>query len=361
MPGTSVAATGPTLLTHLPENERSPSLRMQQKLSCRVDMSNSQESPPNFYAVSALDRLWHKRSDEQWLAAILDRPSTRYVPVWRSKNLVTDEQTPHLAELSSADLQTLGPIIESLVLLGEKAGKTYIAVELLSNGSNPPAELLNLGRLCDLKKIGPLLESEEAALLAYARAITFWHSRNRYCGVCGSATQSIAAGHIRVCSHEHCKQERFPRTDPAIIVLITAEERCLLGRQPAWPDRMYSTIAGFVEPGESLEEAVAREAMEETGVQVDSVHYHSSQPWPFPSSIMLGFTAAAAMQQIKLADQELEAAHWFTREQIEAALREKRLRLPTPISIAYRLIEDWFDSGQSGRLKHILSNLTPGK
>src|SRR5262249_49094954 len=145
----------------------------------------------------------------------------------------------------------------------------------------------------DLRRVGPLLERFEGSLLAYARGITYWHQRHRFCGVCGAPTRSRDAGHVRVCLNETCKTQHFPRTDPAVIMLVHDGDRCLLGRQSVWPTGMHSTLAGFVEPGESLEEAVAREVREETAIEVTDVAYHSSQPWPFPSSVMLGFHARA--------------------------------------------------------------------
>src|SRR5256714_8255556 len=145
----------------------------------------------------------------------------------------------------------------------------------------------------ELRPLAPLLAADEAGLLAYARAMAIWRVRHRHCGVCGAGTIATRAGHILVCSNAACAQELFPRIDPAIIVLVTDGERALLGRQANWPPGRYSTIAGFVEPGESLEDAVLREVFEETGVNVTNPRYDSSQPWPFPSSLMIGFQAQA--------------------------------------------------------------------
>jgi NAD+ diphosphatase len=156
---------------------------------------------------------------------------------------------------------------------------------------------------------------------------------------------------VLVCTNPVCRHEQFPRIDPAIIVLVSDGPRALLGRQAAWPPGRYSTIAGFVEPGESLEDAVVREVAEETGVQVDQVEYHSSQPWPFPSSLMLGFTARASTFEVRLEDQELEDARWFTRADIERGTP----KLPPPVSISFRLIEHWFDSASERPLKDLLA------
>jgi NAD+ diphosphatase len=192
-------------------------------------------------------------------------------------------------------------------------------------------------------------------MLAYAKAMTYWHRCHRFCGNCGSPTVSTQGGHLRVCTNPQCGQHHFPRTDPAIIVLVTSGERCLLGRQQIWPAGRYSIIAGFVEPGESLEAAVAREVREETGIAVEQVRYWASQPWPFPSSLMLGFRAEAASTSVQLRDGELEAARWLSREEIAIELRQGALRLPPEVSISYQLIESWFDAGGLRCLKHLVS------
>jgi NAD+ diphosphatase len=185
--------------------------------------------------------------------------------------------------------------------------------------------------------------------------MVYWHCRHRFCGVCGSPTESIEGGYQRTCTSAQCGHQHFPRIDPAIIVLVTSEEQCLLGRQPMWPKGMVSTIAGFVEPGESLEDAVIREVHEETGVEVNGVHYHSSQPWPFPSSLMLGFSATATNRNIRVDEHELENASWFTRRALHDQLRCGALRLPSPVSISFRLIQHWFDKGALGTLRDLFN------
>jgi NAD+ diphosphatase len=174
-----------------------------------------------------------------------------------------------------------------------------------------------------------------------------WRRRHRFCGSCGSTTRAGKGGHVLICTNAACRHEQFPRLDPAIIVLVSDGERALLGRQAAWPRGRYSTIAGFVEPGESLEDAVAREVLEETGVRVDLIEYHSSQPWPFPASLMLGFMAHAATQAVELRDEELEDARWFTRADLAAGTP----LLPPTQSISFTLIEHWFNSGSERSLR----------
>ena len=159
---------------------------------------------------------------------------------------------------------------------------------------------------------------------------------------------------MRTCTNPACGKQIFPRTDPAIIVLVQAGDRCLLARQASWPPGRYSVIAGFVEPGESLEDAVKREVMEESGITVSEIYYQSSQPWPFPSSLMLGFMAHATTVEFNLIDNELEEARWMTRAEITQELQDGRLKLPPGLSISRRLIETWFDSGDAGKLSEIV-------
>ena len=194
-----------------------------------------------------------------------------------------------------------------------------------------------------LRSLARQVSNAQATLLGYAQAMAAWHHRYRFCGRCGGATHLDQGGHVRVCSQAQCGETHYPRTDPAIIVLVQRVDHALFGRKPEWPPNRYSTIAGFVEPGESAEQAVVREVEEETGIDVTAVRYHSSQPWPFPGSLMLGYHAQAGSERISLNDQELEDAIWLNRE--ELALRiEQGLFVPPPsISISYRLIEDWFD------------------
>jgi NAD+ diphosphatase len=169
----------------------------------------------------------------------------------------------------------------------------------------------------------------------------YWHQRHRYCGVCGSPTLSEEAGHMRRCMSPDCKTMHFPRTDPAVIMLVSDGDRALLGRNKNFPPGMYSTLAGFVEPGESLEDAVAREVREETAIEVGQVLYHSSQPWPFPANIMLGFHAEATSSEITVDYGELEDAKWFERDWLLTHVDDNSFRLPRLDSIARRLVEDW--------------------
>jgi NAD+ diphosphatase len=226
----------------------------------------------------------------------------------------------------------------SFTLLGWFRGTRTLLIELGDGPAQVP--LPEATELRELRPLAPLLQADAASLMAYARALVLWRARHRFCGVCGAPNLRARAGHVMRCSRAGCGTETFPRLDPAIIVLVAdpSGERALLGRQAAWPQGRYSTIAGFVEPGESLEDAVIREVDEETGVQVGDVQYIASQPWPFPSSLMLGFRAVARTEAISLRDGELEDARWFTRADIAAG----HPALPPTGSISARLIDGWY-------------------
>lgn len=301
---------------------------------------------PNFYASGGLERAAERRRDDAWLAAQLIDPRTRFVPVWRSQNLVLADpgagdapMAAFLAAEHAAALLAAGGEAAFLGLVGEIP---HFALAVPESGEAPPDAAVSGGAaFIDLRTIGPLLGRDEGSLLAYARGLVHWHTRHRYCGICGSPTESIEAGHVRKCTNERCNAQHFPRTDPAVIMLVSDGERAILGRQRIWPTGMHSVLAGFVEPGESLEDAVAREVFEEVGVAVDDVTYHSSQPWPFPASIMLGFYARATSDVLRVAAEELELARWFTRAEMRASPEDETFRLPRRDSIARRLIEDW--------------------
>jgi NAD+ diphosphatase len=234
------------------------------------------------------------------------------------------------------------PDPHSLVLLGWYKGTRCVLAEL---GATQPFDPPPGTSFEELRPLSPRLPAEQAGLLAYARALTIWRKRQRFCGVCGFEALPERAGHVIRCTNQTESHEFFPRIDPAIIVLVTDGERALLGRQASWPAGRYSTIAGFVEPGESLEDAVLREVFEETGVVVTNPRYDSSQPWPFPSSLMIGFQAQAQRGSAIRTGDELEDARWFTR----AEIRSDGLPLVPPShSISYRLISTWLESeGQS--------------
>ena len=313
--------------------------------------------PPNIYADGPLDRADDRRLDEAWLAERLADPSTRFVALWRSRNLVSLGPSDSALAAGPNGLEaiwierTRGEAVISRggdqVFLGLQEDRAFIAVDLSHLEQDEAEALVGQERsFRDLREVGPLLHRDQASVLAYARGLLHWHHRHRFCGLCGSTTVSAQGGHIRRCRNPDCGASHFPRTDPAVIMLIhDGGERCVLGRQKIWPPGMHSTLAGFVETGESLEDAVAREVAEEVGLGLEEIHYHSSQPWPFPSSIMLGFTAQARYAPLRVHPEELESAAWFSRDQLLASPENETFKLPRVDSIARRLIEDWLAPG----------------
>jgi NAD+ diphosphatase len=285
-----------------------------------------------------LDRRAHERELDDWLELARNDAATRYLVCHRTTQLVALDGGPAALLLDAAAAAAPTLLADDAVLLGWFRGARCVLIH-----TDAPDRYTNQGRFEELRPLVPALASDEAALLAYARAMSYWRLRHRYCGNCGAATRALKAGHVLRCTNNDCGAEVFPRIDPAIIVLVTdaAGENAMLGRQAAWPPDRYSTIAGFVEPGESLEDAVAREVAEETGVALTAVRYESSQPWPFPASLMLGFQAVAASGAKPRGIGELEHARWFSRAEISRGTP----LLPPPASISYRLIESWFDAG----------------
>jgi NAD+ diphosphatase len=294
---------------------------------------------PNFFAGPYIDRCSEVREDAAALEAIRADPTTRYVLSVGGQHLLHATEAPQSARI--AFLPAGHPIVRDAdetvqVLLGRFEDAWCILIDLPADS---PTALPVATELAELRPLAALLPAPESALLAYARGISLWRSRQRFCSVCGRPTRPMRGGHVLRCTDPDTPHDFFPRLDPAIIVLVSDGDRALLGRQPSWPAGRYSTIAGFVEPGESLEDAVAREVREETGVDVDEVYYQSSQPWPFPASLMLGFRATAGAQREIHRGSELADVQWFSREDLLAG----KILLPPPQAIARRLIGAWLD------------------
>jgi NAD+ diphosphatase len=232
------------------------------------------------------------------------------------------------------------------VFLGIHEERAHFALDV-SPLEDPVAELEWAGTagFPELRAVAGRLPAGEAAVAAQARHVVDWHARHRFCPGCGGPTQPVEAGWSRRCRAVGCEAPHFPRTDPVVIMLVVDGEQCLLGRQPSWPRPFFSALAGFVEPGETLEEAVRREVHEEAGIEVGEVHYRRSQPWPFPASLMLGCRARARSSEIRVDAHELEEAAWFGRAEVRAALAgpTPRLALPPPLAIAHHLLRDWVD------------------
>ncbi|QQS11156.1 MAG: NAD(+) diphosphatase [Rhodospirillales bacterium] len=293
----------------------------------------------NPYSSAEIDRASLRREDDDHIEDLLVGSRTRFVPVDNERNLVDKQGQPRPVFLQGMMARALIRGGAQTVFLGHVEDETYFALDV--TGFDMPQE--GLGEFVDLRQVGPLLFAREGSILAYARAMTYWHRRHKFCGVCGGETKVGKAGHERTCVNEACKAQHFPRTDPAVIMLVHHGDKCLLGRGKHFPRGMHSTLAGFVEPGESFEDAVAREVYEEVKVKVRDVRYRSSQPWPFPASVMIGFHAEAESLEFDVNESELESARWLSREELrpENLPKDGSFFMPRKDSIARRLIEEW--------------------
>jgi NAD+ diphosphatase len=284
-------------------------------------------------SVRTHDRVGERRVDEDWLARTWKQPSTRIVPV-----AVT--RIPVLADGDGVRWQQADdlPAEGVRIFLGDREGVPHFALLV--------PEPTDEGRWATFREVVHTLREPDAGFMVHAMALAEWHASHQYCPRCGGRLHSTVAGHVLVC--EVCGRQQFPRSDPAVIMLVTDGERALLGRQDAWPEGRYSTLAGFVDPGESLEEAVVREVAEETGVHVTDVTYFGNQPWPFPQSLMVGFFARATSTEICVDGTEISDARWFTREQLKAEAEAGTLALPSGISISRSLVEAWYGAPLPG-------------
>lgn len=281
-------------------------------------------------ARGTVDRVTHRRNDKDWLDAAWADPRTRVLVVSDGHALVRGDTELIFVSPPEAPAGTR-------FLLGQDAdGVVYFGVSAELPAPPPGA------RAALLREVGALLGDRDAGLLTHAVALANWHDTHTHCPLDGTPTVPEPGGHSTRCPADG--SEHFPRTDPAVIMLVTdPDDRCLLARNAAWPGRRVSILAGFVEPGESAEQAVAREVGEETGIKVTNVRYLGSQPWPMPRSLMLGFRAdAPAGQAIAVDETELAEAYWFSRDELLAAIRSREIVLPPPVSIARHIIESWF-------------------
>jgi NAD+ diphosphatase len=297
---------------------------------------------PTTFSTHNLDRFGDQRKDEGWIVAALAHETTR-VHIVHSGHVATMGDRSAAIDVKSARL--LGGADASFVLLGDLGGVAHFALDA-STIAKPDVEkvLHEDAMFVMLRDAAALLHVDDANMLAFASGIATWHMNHKHCGRCGESTVVRAAGHERHCPS--CGYDCFPRTDPAMIVLVhdKTNERCVLGRQKIWPPTMYSTLAGFLEPGESLEDTVRREVKEEVGLVVDDVRYVASQPWPFPQSVMIGYLAEAVTEELRVHPTELDDARWFTREEVvDAAAMGRRGNpmIPPPVTIARRLIDAW--------------------
>jgi len=297
-------------------------------------MRSTQRSS-NPFSAAYLERRNEARLDADWPQNVRSDPTARFIVSRGTQHLVRREPEAAIAFVGAADPIVQAADASQLLLLGWYRDTPCVLLAVaVDTPVNFPGAVLE-----ELRPLMHVLSEQEAGLLTCARALLVWRARHRHCGVCGAPTVPRNAGHVLTCTSSECGEEFFPRIDPAIIVLVTDGVHALLGRQSSWPAARYSALAGFVEVGESLEDTVAREVYEETGVRISATHYFGSQPWPFPSSLMLGFHAHAPRSPVTL-DGELEDARWFTAAELRAA---PAALLPPPHTIARRLLEAWFD------------------
>jgi NAD+ diphosphatase len=287
-----------------------------------------------------VDRATGRRGDTEWLAAAWADPGTRVVVIEDGRALV--RTGPGAEELVFVPAEQAPEGVR--FLLGIAAdGTVYFGVA----GPLTKADADGV-RPVSLREAGPHLSDRDVGLMTHAVGLANWHAVHTHCPRCGAVTVPEQAGHSRRCPVDG--SEHFPRLDPAVIMLVTdPDDRCLLARNAQWPERRVSILAGFVEPGESAEQAVAREVLEETGISVVGVRYVGSQPWPMPHSLMLGFRArATGSLEIVVDSEEIAEAHWFSRDELRASVASGEIRLPPPVSIAHRIIESWYGSDLAG-------------
>lgn len=297
------------------------------------------------YSGGWVDRAGALRADPERTAALLAEPGTRVVPVWRDRCLVAGEVPVRLAGEPAAKACA---VADEFVFLGlEEEGRAVFAIDLSAMTEEAACAAAGATGVVDVRGLVGRLTPAEAATQAYARGLLHWHRQQRYCGSCGEPTGSRDAGHVRRCAGPDCDRLFFPRIEPAIIVLVEAPgapDRCLLARHAGAPEGAYSTLAGFVEVGESLEDAVRREMAEEAGVVVTDIAYQGSQAWPFPAGLMVGFRATAASDEVRVDGLELLEARWFTRDELRSRVAEGR-PLGRVDSIDRHLLTRWLAEG----------------
>lgn len=316
--------------------------------------SQGMVKPKLKYADVPLTRAGERRKDSEWLLEQQESSESRVVPVWRDRSMINDmgpnPRSTHMLCGGDVTKRVLGTGAET-VFLGLQENQAVFAVDISSYSEEQAVAMVEGGSFVDLRRIGPSIDAPGAALMAYARGMLYWHRQNSFCSRCGHTTESLDGGHRRKCQSPECNTMAFPRTDPAVIMLVEywphcgRSPMCLLGNHYRLPTNVYSTLAGFVEPGESLEETVVREVYEEVGVRISSACYQASQPWPFPSSIMLGYRAHAESTEIVVDRKELKDARWFTVEEVrgfgEWGDESVPYSLPRKDSIARFLVDSW--------------------
>jgi NAD+ diphosphatase len=316
----------------------------------RIDLLT--RSRRNRFTSVRLNRLVEQRDDKAWMESALNNPHTRFVPLWRSRSLLARQDVDHWAVYLHPDDIDQPDRIQPPTLLGSDGVRDYFVVSVTDVQREQILKLHPDAEFASLRRSAVHMAAKHAGILAYAKAMHYWQHRHAFCGVCGSPNLLKSAGHRLRCSNEECGRESFPRIDPAIIVLVTHQDACLLGRSPNWPAKQFSTLAGFVEPGESLEDAVVREVFEEASVELKGLRYVSSQPWPFPASAMCGFYAEAESRHCQVSD-EIAELRWYTADSLTQAVENREVFLSAPVSIAFRLLADWYRKQCGGDLEAI--------
>lgn len=300
--------------------------------------------------ISPIDRHAEARDDQLFIEETLRLESSQILVWHKGEVLTTDNQSRFFGYTEIQNhLQNLSPPI----YLGKHQNKAYFVSHL----DQWHDDFVNY-QLANLRTAGLHANEHELGLLFYSQGLLNWHRNHGYCSGCGSATEFAKSGHSRICTNMACAKEHFPRIEPAVIFAVEnlqSTPKLLLARQASWDKNRYSVLAGFVEPGESLEHSVAREAFEEVGLNVNTANYVASQPWPFPCSLMLAFSCETTDEEVSLIDQELEKAIWVTAAELESKINSGELKLPFSVSISWYLIDSWFTK-QTGRSLKSIAN-----
>ncbi len=302
-----------------------------------------------FYTSPEINRQGDYRNNKKLIEKIMVDENTKFIPYYKGKNFFKEiNENIEAIKLNNNQMKMFFPKeIENPIFLGVANDTYYVGLDLSKQNLNMDSWLKeNRVIVEDLRKFGPSLNDIDASFLALTNGMFFWHNTHQFCGTCGFKNISRDGGFVKICSNEKCGKSHFPRTDPAIITLISFKEKILLGRSPRFPEGMYSTLAGFVEPGERLEQALEREVFEEVGVKVKNIEYFDSQPWPFPASLMLGFFAEATSEKMNIDYDEIEDAHWFSIEELKTLQHPSisgGFKLPRIDSIARRLVDNWIN------------------
>ncbi|MGH6890323.1 MAG: NAD(+) diphosphatase [Rhizomicrobium sp.] len=297
------------------------------------------------FTGNRLDRASERRTDAGWVAAQRTRSDTRIFPFRNLQPFVREDArgSARAGFLAPGPWERIADADAVCIFLGLDDGRAAFALDVSTAPEQPdPNPLFGAGRFLDMRSAAALLPSEDVAILGQAKALIDWHTRHGFCPRCGARTALVDAGYRRLCSD--CGTEHFPRTDPVVIMLALHGEDCLVGRGRHFAPGMFSALAGFIEPGETIEEAVRREILEEAGIRTGRVTYHATQPWPFPSSLMIGCFAEALNRDIRIDENELVEARWLGRGEARALLRGEahaELRVPNPIAIAHHLLKAW--------------------